>query len=364
MLAINASTLTKPDSRQKRSTPFSPRATSPTGSSPAAAPPGKRFKTCRSPAAPTKNGCGPTSACSGSISFSLPIASSAGVTAQCELPAAPADRTASSLAGQHRRRSTVSRVDCSRASNPKWAKQGVLFGSLDELVRTHGDLIRPHLFRAVNPHADKFAALHAACWSGGTLLYVPQGVVIDEPLHMLSALSPGDSRFRPHAGHARRRRRSHAAGRNRRRRDGRRRRSGLHCGAIELIVGPGAKLRYVNLQNWGTGVWHFAHQKALVEARRPTAMDHRRPGQPAGQGQSARRPGRPRSRRAGQRRDVHRRQAAPLLSHAAAPSGAALQERPALQRRPARSIAHRLARHDQSRSAAPKRPTATSATTT
>ena len=38
--------------------------------------------------------------------------------------------------------------------------------------------------------------------------------------------------------------------------------SGLHCGAIELIVGAGAKLRYVNLQNWGTGVWHFAHQKA------------------------------------------------------------------------------------------------------
>ncbi|HJS06877.1 MAG TPA: Fe-S cluster assembly protein SufD, partial [Pirellulales bacterium] len=37
-----------------------------------------------------------------------------------------------------------------------------------------------------------------------------------------------------------------------------------HCGAIELILKPGAKLRYVNLQNWSTGVWHFAHQKAAV----------------------------------------------------------------------------------------------------
>ncbi len=29
-------------------------------------------------------------------------------------------------------------------------------------------------------------------------------------------------------------------------------------------MGPG-RLRYVNLQNWGTGVWHFAHQKARIE---------------------------------------------------------------------------------------------------
>src|SRR5262249_3998760 len=59
-------------------------------------------------------------------------------------------------------------------------KQGVLFGSLDDLVRDHGDLIRRHLFRAVNQRADKFAALHAACWSGGSILYIPRGVVIDE----------------------------------------------------------------------------------------------------------------------------------------------------------------------------------------
>jgi Fe-S cluster assembly protein SufD len=150
----------------------------------------------------------------------------------------------------------------------KWANQGVLFGSLDELVRTHGDLIRKHLFRAVNLHADKFAALHAACWSGGTLLYVPKGVVIDEPLHTLTALSSAASAvdfshilvvleegasatlLTETAGGA----------------EAHEKHSGLHCGAIELIVGPGAKLRYVNLQNWGTGVWHFAHQKAIVES--------------------------------------------------------------------------------------------------
>jgi Fe-S cluster assembly protein SufD len=39
---------------------------------------------------------------------------------------------------------------------------------------------------------------------------------------------------------------------------------GFHCGSIELLVEPGARLRYVNLQNWGDQVWHFAHQKAHV----------------------------------------------------------------------------------------------------
>ena len=74
-------------------------------------------------------------------------------------------------------------------------RKGVLFGSLDEAVRSHRDLLRPHLFRAVDPVADKFAALHAACWSGGTVLYVPRGVVVEQPFHMLSAIRPGGVDF-------------------------------------------------------------------------------------------------------------------------------------------------------------------------
>lgn len=146
----------------------------------------------------------------------------------------------------------------------RWQERGVLFGSLDELVRQSPDRLRPHFASPiVDPRTDKFAALNASCWSGGTLLHVPRGVVIDQPLYTLSALSPGGVDFGrtvvileegaeatllaetasvdPAA-------------------------SGLHCGTIEIRVGPGARLRYVNLQNWGTGVWHFAHQRALVHA--------------------------------------------------------------------------------------------------
>jgi Fe-S cluster assembly protein SufD len=143
------------------------------------------------------------------------------------------------------------------------ARQGVVFGSLEELIQTHGELIRSYLFtRAVDYRVDKFAALHAACMSGGAVLYVPKGVKIEKPLHIFSSISPDAVDF----SHtlivldegAEATVLSETAGTDP---TG----AGLHCGAIEIFVGPRASLRYVNLQNWGTGVWHFAHQKALVD---------------------------------------------------------------------------------------------------
>jgi Fe-S cluster assembly protein SufD len=146
--------------------------------------------------------------------------------------------------------------------DPQWSRQGVLFGSLDDLLREHPDRLRPHLGRAVRADLDKISALQAAFWSGGTLLYVPRGVVIDQPLHVLSAIAPGGVDLGrtlvvleagAEATLLAETASSDAAA------------AGLHCGAIELLVGPEARLRYVNLQNWGTGVWHFAHQRAVLD---------------------------------------------------------------------------------------------------
>ncbi len=177
------------------------------------------------------------------------------------------------LAGQH-----VSLDSRSVSSNlkSKWSEKGVLFGSLDRLVREHGDLIRPHLMtRAFDERYDRFAAMHGAFWSGGTLLYVPRDVTIGEPLHMLSGMSDGavdlghtlvileagaeatllaETASTSPSG-------TSAAGTSPSGTSA----TGLHCGGIELLVGSGASLRYVNLQNWATGVWHFAHQKAILQ---------------------------------------------------------------------------------------------------
>lgn len=164
------------------------------------------------------------------------------------------------LAGQA---TTLNSRSVSSRLDPALAAKGVLFGSLEEIAGEHGELIRPHLMtRAVDPRKDKFAALHGAFWTGGFVLYVPKGVAIAEPFHMLSAMTDGGVDF----GHAlvvledgaeatvlaETASDAETSG-------------GLHCGAIELIVGREARLRYVNLQDWGHGVWHFAQQKALVD---------------------------------------------------------------------------------------------------
>jgi Fe-S cluster assembly protein SufD len=160
------------------------------------------------------------------------------------------------------RASSLDSRPCHSELNAKWAQRGVLFGSLDELVHTHGDLIQKYLFtRAADPTYDKFAALHAACWSGGHLLYVPRGVAIDEPLHCLSAVTAGGVDL----GHtlvvleegAEATLMCETAGPDAES-------PALHCGATEVILAPSARLRLVSLQNWGHGVWHFAHQKAIV----------------------------------------------------------------------------------------------------
>ncbi|HEX4413742.1 MAG TPA: Fe-S cluster assembly protein SufD [Lacipirellulaceae bacterium] len=146
--------------------------------------------------------------------------------------------------------------------SPKWAKQGVLFGSLSQLIQQHGELLRPFYDRrVVDPYKDKFSTLNAACWSGGTLLYVPKNVKLDEPLHSLSAISDGGVDLgktlvilEPGADATLLTETASTTAEG----------GGMHCGSIELIVEQGARLRYVNLQNWGQEVWHFAHQKGNV----------------------------------------------------------------------------------------------------
>ncbi len=137
----------------------------------------------------------------------------------------------------------------------------MLFGSLDALVFEHGELLRPYFERhVVDPFKDKFSALHAAFWCGGTLLYIPKGVRIEQPLHSLSAMADSGIDLGKTlvilAEGAEATMLSETAGTSAG--------GGLHCGSIELIVEKAVRLQYVNLQNWGHEVWHFAHQKAHV----------------------------------------------------------------------------------------------------
>jgi Fe-S cluster assembly protein SufD len=145
------------------------------------------------------------------------------------------------------------------------ADRGVVFGSAERLLAERPDAFRPHWFSVIDPHCDWFAAVHAAFHAGSAVLYVPPGVRIAAPLHVVAGITAGgvdtshvlvvldegaeatvltETVGGGGAGTA----------------------GGLHCGGTEIVVGPGAFLRMVNLQNWNTGVWHVARQKAVVHA--------------------------------------------------------------------------------------------------
>lgn len=170
----------------------------------------------------------------------------------------------------------------------EYKRRGVILCDLNTALREHPDLVREHFMtRAVTiaenryaRHVDaqgiveqrgysdtigdlKFATLHGAFWSGGTFLYVPRNVVIEQPLnaltyfdapgvgifsHSLIVLEPGASvKLIEDYGSA--------AARDQR----------FGSRAVELILKPGSALQYFNLQDWAYNVWDFSSQTAVVE---------------------------------------------------------------------------------------------------
>lgn len=140
--------------------------------------------------------------------------------------------------------------------------QGIIFCDMHTAVREHSDLVRKYFMtQAVRVTEGKFAALHGAFWRGGIFLYIPRNVAAAAPLH--SALWATSGRTFTHTlavvdtnaeatfidEYA-----SPAKGEG----------QALHNGAIELIVGDGASLRYASLQDFGTNVWQFNHECGRV----------------------------------------------------------------------------------------------------
>lgn len=148
--------------------------------------------------------------------------------------------------------------------NDELKAKGVLFGSLPELLAEHRELLEPYFLKqAVFPDTDRFSAWHAAFWTGGTLLYVPRNVEVEVPLYSLIGLRQAGATDLSHTlivledgASATLLEETTSSSEST---------DGLHVGAVELLVGEGARLRYVQLQNWNGQVRHFAHQSGRVK---------------------------------------------------------------------------------------------------
>ena len=140
---------------------------------------------------------------------------------------------------------------------------GVIFESLPAAAKKYESLVAPRLFSLLHPDRDRFAALHAACFTGGNFIYVPDGVVVDEPLRAENFSYETGTSVMPHT--------LIVAGRNSKfnyldeyiAKDDNE--AGYRTGSTEIFLGEGAQVGYVAVQKWGRNVWHFADQRAELQ---------------------------------------------------------------------------------------------------
>jgi Fe-S cluster assembly protein SufD len=182
------------------------------------------------------------------------------------LPAAAGDAEDEMPAGMEESPSGVGIVDDASLQTawlkPELREAGVILTDLATAARTHEDIVREHLGRAVGADAGKFEALNAALFPGGVFVYVPRGVAMDGPIHLfrrhgidLSAAfprllivmdegaeatiideysTPGDARV-------------------------------VANSVVEGTVLPNGHLTYFNIQRWGAKTRSHARQRFLLQ---------------------------------------------------------------------------------------------------
>ncbi len=159
---------------------------------------------------------------------------------------------------------TSGRAEPVRQVNPDLVEQGVIFQDFHSAEIEHPDLLGNLLGKIVRPDEDKFTALTAALAQDGVLLYVPKGIVVEMPFHSLYCGAGDAQAFLNHlviwledGAQATFVHESTSPNTNG---DGQL----LHAGIVEIHVGQGAQLNFVELQSWGDHVWSFTRERAQV----------------------------------------------------------------------------------------------------
>ncbi|MDE0519305.1 MAG: Fe-S cluster assembly protein SufD, partial [Candidatus Dadabacteria bacterium] len=65
------------------------------------------------------------------------------------------------------------------------AGKGILVKSLSEAISEQGDLVKDHLARYAGYEKDAFISLNTSYFEDGVFVYVPDGTVFEQPVHVL-----------------------------------------------------------------------------------------------------------------------------------------------------------------------------------
>jgi Fe-S cluster assembly protein SufB len=148
-------------------------------------------------------------------------------------------------------------------------KQGVIFTDMDTALKEYPEIVKKYFGTVVPYNDNKFAALNTALWSGGSFVYVPEGVEVKLPLQAyfrINAKNMGQFErtliiAEPHS-------KVHyiegctapiyAS-------------NSLHAAVVEIIAMKGSKVRYTTIQNWSNDVYNlvtkraYAYENSIVE---------------------------------------------------------------------------------------------------
>lgn len=144
-----------------------------------------------------------------------------------------------------------------------WEDKGVVFLDCDEALKQYPEMFKKYFMSSCVPaNLHKFAALHAAVWSGGTYIYIPKGVKLDMPLqayfrmnakqggqfeHTLIIVDEGAQM-------------SYVEGCSAPQYTT----NSLHAGCVEIHVLKGARARYNSIENWSKNTFNLNTKRAIV----------------------------------------------------------------------------------------------------
>jgi Fe-S cluster assembly protein SufB len=142
------------------------------------------------------------------------------------------------------------------------AELGVLFCDMDTAVRDYPELVQEHFGTIIPPNDNKFAALNSAVWSGGSFIYIPPGVHLEEPLQAyfrINAESMGqfertliivdEGAFCHYVEGCSAP--TYTA-------------DSLHAAVVEVVVKEGGRCRYTTIQNWSNNVLNLVTKRAAA----------------------------------------------------------------------------------------------------
>jgi Fe-S cluster assembly protein SufD len=160
--------------------------------------------------------------------------------------------------------SDLSRLGPMTTGEPSAAPAGVVFTSLSRASRENEDLVRQHLHSLARPTEWKLQALAAALWSqGSAFVHVPAGVDVTDPVHHLVSARGGGLPGFNHLLIVAEENSSLTIIQEDESPDSPE--QSLISGTVEVIQRPNSRVRWFDMQRWGSNAYNFATVRARLE---------------------------------------------------------------------------------------------------